>query len=52
MALRFGRGIIDPESAYRDWNRQSAPERQAPSATLSEMKSKDALAEERREEEL
>jgi len=52
MALGFGRGIIDPGSAYRDWNRQSAPERQAPSGTLSEITSKDALAEERREEEL
>jgi len=50
--LGFGRGIIDPGSAYRDWNRQSAPERQAPSMTLSEMKSKEALAEERRGEEL
>jgi len=45
-------GIIDTGSAYRDWNRQSAPERQAPSMTLSEIKSKDPLAEERREEEL
>jgi hypothetical protein len=51
-AFRFGMGIIDTGSAYRDWNRQSAPERQAPSVTLSEIKSKDALAEERREEEL
>ena len=51
-AFRFGMGIIDTGSAYRDWNRQSAPERQAPSTTLSEMKSKDALAEERGEEEL
>jgi len=45
-------GIIDTGSAYRDWNRQSAPERQAPSKTLSEIKSKEALAEERRDEEL
>ena len=43
-ALVVGRVIIDPESAYRDWNRQSALWRQAPSVTLSEMKSKDALA--------
>ncbi|MCG6918400.1 MAG: hypothetical protein LJE89_12755 [Deltaproteobacteria bacterium] len=48
----FGMGIIDTGSAYRDWNRQSAPERQAPSKTLSEIKSKEALAEERRDEEL
>jgi hypothetical protein len=39
-ALRYGMGIIDTGSAYRDWNRQSAPERQAPSVTLSEIKSK------------
>ena len=51
-AFGFGRGIIDPGSAYRDWNRQSAPEGQAPSMTLSEMKSDDPLAEERRGEEL
>jgi hypothetical protein len=44
--------IIDPGSAYRDWNRQSAPEGQAPPMTLSEMKSNDPLAEERRGEEL
>jgi hypothetical protein len=51
-AFGFGMGIIDFGSAYRDWNRQSAPERQAPSMTLSEIKSEDALAEERGEEEL
>lgn len=51
-AFGFGMGIIDTGSAYRDWNRQSAPDRQAPSKTLSEIKSKEALAEERRDEEL
>jgi hypothetical protein len=42
--MALGRVIIDLGSAYRDWNRQSALWRQAPSVTLSEMKSKDALA--------
>lgn len=52
LAFGSGMGIIDSGSAYRDCNRQSAHDKKAPSMTLSDMKSKEALAEERGEEEL